>query len=210
MGHVRRKPATLAVVLRDIQALDGIRDPPSGTGPEVHQEHSSMSMKERCEASKQCATSAPGLKVALALALQDHLQRGVTPSLEAALRPLGQVALEGWRNHYLHDHTPARRDCKNCVKASARSKPHRRISHPESYTLSVDLSGKMIVGQDQSRHDCYTAGPLGRHRTHPRRPVKGIFRAQKHKGLRRRIRLAEGMWRRRQTAGTVAQAQRPH
>lgn len=42
----------------------------------------------------------------------------------------------------------------HCVKASARSKPHRRISHPESYTLSVDLSGKMVVGQGQSRHDC--------------------------------------------------------
>ena len=49
---------------------------------------------------------------------------------------------------------PARRDCKHCVRAAARSKPHKRIVRPEAYTLSVDLSGKMAPGLDQSRRPC--------------------------------------------------------
>lgn len=68
-----------------------------------------MSINERRDDSKTWASWAPGLKVALVLALQDHLNTSSKPSLEAALRPLGQVALEGWRNHYLNDHMPARR-----------------------------------------------------------------------------------------------------
>ena len=113
-----------------------------------------MTLRERCEDSKGWAAWAPGLKVALVLAVQDHLNRQATPSLEVALRPVGHVVLESWRQHYLNDHMPARRDCRDCVRASARSKPHRKITHPEAYTLSIDLSGKMVIGQDQNRHDC--------------------------------------------------------
>ena len=43
---------------------------------------------------------------------------------------------------------------KHCIKSTARSKPHRRIVHPDSFTLSVDLSGRMVPGRDQSRHEC--------------------------------------------------------
>lgn len=145
---VKKKPTTLAAALRDIHALDGVRGPVEAVLV-ILKIGSSMSMKERCDNSKTWASWAPSLKVAPALALQDHLHRGSTPSLEAALRPLGQVALEGWRTHYLHDHMPARRDCKHCVKASARSKPHHRMSHPESYTLSkwwlAKIKAVMIV-----------------------------------------------------------------
>ena len=111
-----------------------------------------LTVQERCDESKQWAAWAPGLKVALVLALKDSLHRHTTPSLEAALRPLGRAALEGWQQHYMNDHMPARRDCKHCVRSSARSKPHRRVNHPEAYTLSVYLSGKMAPGQDQARH----------------------------------------------------------
>ena len=155
MGHTKRKPTTLAVVLRDIQVLNGVRGPPSGVQPEGQvPDRNDMTLQERCEESRSWSAWAPGLKVALVLAIQDRLHRGTAPSLEAALRPLGQVALESWRAHYLNDHMPARRDCKHCVKASARSKPHKRVSHAEAYTLSVDLSGKMVAGHDQSRHEC--------------------------------------------------------
>ena len=155
MGHIKKKPTSLAFVMRDLQVLNEVRGPPSGVQPEdPAPDRNQMTMQERCAESKQWAAWAPGLKVALVLALQDHLHRGSTPSLEAALRPLGQVALDGWRQHYLNDHMPARRDCKHCVRSAARSKPHKRISHPEAYTLSVDLSGKMVIGQDQHRQDC--------------------------------------------------------
>ena len=143
------------MVLKDIQALDGVRGPPSGIPlDEPGRDRQAMTMQERCESSKQWAAWAPGLKTALVLALNDHLHRGAMPSLDAALKPLGQVALDSWRQHYLNDHMPARRDCKDCVRSAARSKPHRKINHPEAYTLSIDLSGKMAIGQDQRRHDC--------------------------------------------------------
>ena len=156
MGHSKKKPTTLAVAgLRDIQVLNELRGPPRGIAPEgPPQDRREMTMQERCNDSKQWAAWAPGLKVALALALQDRLHRGINPSSEAALRPLNSTALDSWRQHYLHDHMPARRDCKHCVQAAARSKPHKRISHPEAFTLSVDLSGKMVVGQDQHRQGC--------------------------------------------------------
>ena len=73
---------------------------------------------------------------------------------QAALRPLTHVALEAWKNHFLHDHLPARRDCMHCVRAQARPKPHCKVTHPEAYTLSVDLSGRMTAGQDQEHQRC--------------------------------------------------------
>ena len=70
------------------------------------------------------------------------------------LKALGPIALEQWKRHFLNDHMPARRDCSHCVRAQARSKPHRKIQHPDAYTLSVDLSGKMTPGVDQHATGC--------------------------------------------------------
>ena len=79
------------------------------------------------------------------------------------MRPLNRVALEAWKNHFLNDHLPARRDCAQCTRAQARSRPHQKVMHPEAYTLSVDLSGRMTAGQDQEHQRrkylmvaCYT------------------------------------------------------
>ena len=151
----KENPTTLAVVLKELQVLNEVRGPPSGVAPEIQPpDRRDTTMQQRCEDSKQWAAWAPGLKVAIVLALQGWLNQGSTPSLEAALRPLTPAALDSWKQHYLNDHMPARRDCKHCVRSAARSKPHKRIVHPEAYTLSVDLSGKMAPGLDQSRHQC--------------------------------------------------------
>ena len=40
------------------------------------------------------------------------------------------------------------------VRAQARGKPHKRVVHPEAYTLSVDLSGRMSPGINQERKMC--------------------------------------------------------
>eukprot|EP00435_Cladocopium_sp_Y103_P021236 s2552_g5.t1 len=81
---------------------------------------------------------------------QPQMQRQDKPTMQA----LGPIALEQWKRHYLNDHLPARRDCAHCVRAQARSKPHKRIEHPESYTLSVDLSGRLSPGDDQQVKGC--------------------------------------------------------
>ena len=70
------------------------------------------------------------------------------------LKPLGAAALQKWKDHYLNDHMPARRDCQHCVRSQARGKPHKRILHPEAYTLAVDLSGKLSPGINQERRHC--------------------------------------------------------
>ena len=53
MGHIKKKPTSMAVVLRDIHALDGVRGPPSGDPPDPQgQDRANMTLKERCEDSK--------------------------------------------------------------------------------------------------------------------------------------------------------------
>lgn len=93
MGHAKRKPTTLAFAgPRDLLALNEMRGPPSGVHPEdPRPDRGATTLHERCEDSKLWAAWAPGLKVALVLAVQDRLHRGVTPSLEAALRPLAKL-----------------------------------------------------------------------------------------------------------------------
>lgn len=147
MGHVKRKPTTLAVVMRDLPVLDGVRGPPSRDQDEHHgRDRQAMTLQERCDDSKGWAAWAPGLKTALVLAVQGHMRAGSTPSLEHALRPLGPLALESWRQHYLNDHTPARRDCRDCVRTSARSKPHLHFERGPLWQTG-DWPGP-------SRHDC--------------------------------------------------------
>ena len=85
---------------------------------------------------------------------------GDTPGCELdsiqprALRSLPQLALDAWKTHFLCDHLPARRDCVHCVRSQSRGKQHRRVSHPEAYTLSVDMSGKLTPGNDQGNQRC--------------------------------------------------------
>ena len=165
MGHPKRKPTTLGTNDRELHQLHEMRGGPSDEA-ESSARLRALPLQQRCEASKSWASWAPGLKAAIAEAVNHHVQRTESaPSQHQspALRPLTQVALESWKNHFLNDHLPARRDCAHCVRAQARSRPHRKVRHPEAYTLSVDLSGKMTAGSDQENQRaryllvaCYT------------------------------------------------------
>ena len=131
-----------------------------------------MTMEERCKTSKTWAAWAPGLKEALVVAIKARIEQSSLTSSKPSqssrsskpdLKALSATALAQWKSHFLHDHLPARRDCLHCVRAQACSKAHRKISHPDAYTLSVDLSGKMVAGWDQGRQRtryimvaCYT------------------------------------------------------
>ncbi|CAE7216572.1 GIP, partial [Symbiodinium sp. CCMP2456] len=54
---------------------------------------------------------------------------------------LGREDLDRWRDHIINGHVPYRRDCKQCIEGAAVGVQHRRIRHPQSYTLSADLFG---------------------------------------------------------------------
>ena len=54
-----------------------------------------------------------------------------------------QKEAQAWRSHIENSHVPFRRDCQHCVLGSAINMQHRRVRHPTSYTLSVDLFGPL-------------------------------------------------------------------
>ena len=171
MGHPKRKPTTLAVVNKELLNLDKLRGAPADERQQAEL-YQSMSMEERCRTSKTWSAWAPGLKEALVVAIKNRLEQNCPTSPRSQpgrqhgrpdLRALSATALAQWKSHFLHDHLPARRDCVHCVRAQARSKAHKKVSHPDAYTLSVDLSGKMVAGWDQGHERtryimvaCYT------------------------------------------------------
>ena len=153
MGHPRRKPTTLAVTLPELGALDGVRGEPDPAlqGPS----RATLTMAQKCQESKPWAAWAPGLKLAIATAVNRWLESFDADKRDLpTLRPLGAVALDAWRKHYMNDHLPARRDCQHCVRTQARGRPHQRVQHPEAFTLSIDLSGKLCEGLDQAKRRC--------------------------------------------------------
>ena len=179
-GHRRRKPTTLALVGAELGQLDGLRCD-ANFEASSDDERKAMNLAQRCADSRSWAEWSPGLKAAIVAALQhrlyehrrrwqaQHHQQQVEVPLDQVrqepdfeqperqsprLKPLGATALQSWRAHYLNDHMPARRDCQHCVRSQARGKPHRRVVHPEAFTLAVDLSGKLSPGINQERKQC--------------------------------------------------------
>ena len=158
MGHAKRKPTTVATNLTSMLDLQELRGDGSQSAADA-MDRAAKSLQDRCEESRTWSAWAPGLKAAIAHCLQQQRKTwdgpqnnkddGIFGVTCPKMKPLGPVALEQWKQHFLHDHLPARRDCAHCVRAQARSKPHKRVSHPEAYTLSVDLSGRLVPGRDQ-------------------------------------------------------------
>ena len=137
LGHRRRKPTTIGVNAPYLDHLDGLGGP--GTG----EEEWTGSLEERIQQTKSWACWAPGLKTEIMKAVRMHLK------MQPQLKPVRVDELQRWKTHFLNDHMPARRDCKTCVQAQGRGRPHVRVTHPDAYTLAVDLSGKLKEGVDQ-------------------------------------------------------------
>eukprot|EP00435_Cladocopium_sp_Y103_P049178 s3841_g14.t1 len=173
MGHQKRKPTTLGTNDVSLEQLQELRGGPSDEA-EAAARCRAMSLQQRCGESKSWASWAPGLKAAIVTAITNHVLRVESalhslqpqalnsagdilerdPNLlpQRALRSLSRQALESWKTHFMCDHMPARRDCVHCVRSQGRGK--QRVTHPEAYTLSVDLSGKMTAGYDQDHQRC--------------------------------------------------------
>ena len=79
---------------------------------------------------------APGLKLMLKMALKEWCE-GLEPPMKIEIQALRADAKGMWKNHVRNGHYPARRDCSVCVQAAGRSKSHRKIQHPDYYTLSA-------------------------------------------------------------------------
>ena len=156
MGHPKRKPTCLASNDTEMQQLDGIRGAPTNEA-ELTEQFRAMPVERRCEVSRTWSTWAPGLKRAIAMSVSQRIQwldRVPDEVQPPAIRALSSAALEAWKEHYLNDHMPSRRDCQHCVRAQARARPHQKVQHPEAFTLSVDLSGKLTSGINQEQKAC--------------------------------------------------------
>ena len=152
MGHCKRKPTTIGTTLGAMLELDGMCSDRS-IEPLSSGDRTDKSLQQRCDESKTWSAWAPGLKASIVHCLKQQQQlwdRQTTSPDNPLIRPLGPVALEQWKRHYANDHLPARRDCKHCLRAAGRSRPHRRVKHADAFTLSVDLSGRLTKGEDQS------------------------------------------------------------
>ena len=84
MGHQKRKPTTLATSMETLFQLDGLRGGPSQPPRDTR----SLPLQQRIEESKRWASWAPGLKLALATAIDQHLQ--LLEPQKAAVRPSSQ------------------------------------------------------------------------------------------------------------------------
>ena len=77
-----------------------------------------------------------------------RIHRKESPQL-CRLQPSEIEELKGWEEHVMRGHCPYRRDCAVCVEARGRDKQRRRQVCPDSFTMSLDISGPYEPGFDQ-------------------------------------------------------------
>ena len=58
-----------------------------------------------------------------------------------------------WTEHIASGHWPPLRQCRTCIMANARHRAHKRISHPSSWTLSLDTVGPFKAAADETERN---------------------------------------------------------
>ena len=58
------------------------------------------------------------------------------------------LSAKKWRAHVEADHVPYRKDCKVCLQAASRDRPHLKQDAPSMYSLSSDICGPFFAGMD--------------------------------------------------------------
>ena len=68
---------------------------------------------------------------------------------------MAKMTADQWRAHVLNDHVPFSRECTTCLKGGGKSRPHRKVPHPDAMTLSLDVCGPFRPGEDYRRKSRY-------------------------------------------------------
>ena len=145
LGHQTKKPTTVLTSMKELFDLQGLMSKGSSkVWP--------SDLNQRVELSSSLASWAPGLKNFLVKGINRVNEQ--TPAL-CALSATEQRQIKEWQLHVSNGHKPFRRDCAVCLEGAGRDRPRRRIQHPESYTLSIDLSGPRKKGIDQRGRPSY-------------------------------------------------------
>lgn len=91
------------------------------------------------KSSKDLSRWAPGLMRVLA----EELMRRTYGSIP-------KVKGLSWDEHIRYGHVPYRRDCRVCQESLQQCDPHRKVKHVQGGVLSLDTSGPLLMGKDQS------------------------------------------------------------
>ena len=51
-----------------------------------------------------------------------------------------EVRVKTIHEHIARGHNPFRKDCKECVEGAGKTRPNRRVKHPEAAALSADVA----------------------------------------------------------------------
>ena len=145
LGHQTNKPTTVLTSMKELFDLQGLMSRGSST-------EWPSDLNKRMELSSSLASWAPGLKNLLVKGI--NRVNTQTPAV-CALSAVEQRQIKEWQLHVSNGHKPFRRDCAVCLEGAGRDRPRRRLQHPESYTLSIDLSGPHKKGIDQRGRPSY-------------------------------------------------------
>ena len=135
LGHARRKPTGLGTNMVPEESLVDLEGP----GGEISHHSNSLGM------SSKWAKWAPGLVQVMIAMIKRHL-RGAHG--QATPHKLASVSADFIR-HVQRGHIPFRRDCQICLQGAAQVRARRKVLHPDSWTLSMDLSGPFALSKDE-------------------------------------------------------------
>ena len=146
LGHERRKPTTLGTNVRYLHRLEGLSDHrrpgdlPGGVG----------GLDQRISTSRSWAAWPEPFKIEIIKGILLELEGGkILGDGGESIPQAAKMTTEQWRQHVLNDHLPYSRECATCLQGSGRSRPHRKVQHPDALTLSVDICGPFRPGHDR-------------------------------------------------------------
>ncbi|CAE7828798.1 RE1 [Symbiodinium sp. CCMP2592] len=76
-----------------------------------------------------------------------------------------------WRTHVRNNHVPYNKRCRTCVTTSGTGRAHRRVRHPSSHCLSLDIAGPFRHKAADPNHKDYRYLLVGAY-TMPRLPAE--------------------------------------
>ena len=142
LGHQTKKPTTLLCTSPELMELEGV-------GNENKARDWPEDLADRMRMSKELAEWAPGLVEVLKMVVRRKAGEG--PRVKV-LTTKEKEAMRSWQAHVDMNHLPYRRDCGVCVESMGKDRPRRRIKAPEPFTLSLDVGGPFVKGQDQVQY----------------------------------------------------------
>ena len=151
LGHDRRKPTTLGTNIPLLFNLNGLSD---------HRARDQVvsteaSMEERSNQSRGWAAWPTRFKEEVVKAIIFELDAKCSASMEGDHAAVAKMTADQWKTHVWNDHVPFSKECTTCLKGAGKSRPHRKVPHPDAMTLSLDVCGPFRPGEDYRKKSRY-------------------------------------------------------